>query len=156
MLDSGWLLAGSGAPIRWVGRLGPRVSGSALTAYSRHSIFTRHGRTSSSIEETCYPWEMTEGLHVVLTHRPDWDQGVKELRLLWDRNGVSATERANHYGGAYSGRRGSMVFDVVASRQRKYNPRVLTMVAAWETLTPQRYARRVGGRDPRAAQIWAS
>ncbi len=110
------------------------------------------GAPQAPLGKPCYPCEMRGDVHVVLARRPDWDEGAGRLRLLWERNGAVATERANQYGNAYSGRRGSMVFDVVASRQRKYDPRVLSMVAAWERAHPPRYARQ-GYRSGRRRRL---
>lgn len=47
-------------------------------------------------------------------------------------HGEAARAAASDYAAVYEGRRGSMVFDVVASRQRKYLSRVRPLVAQWE------------------------
>jgi len=53
---------------------------------------------------------------------------MRNLRLLYDEHGGEARARAEAHGQVYAGRRAAMVFDVVASRQRKYTQRVEPMV----------------------------
>lgn len=53
------------------------------------------------------------------------------LRGLLDLHGAEAHQRAANYGERYQGQRAAMVFDVVASRQRRYQARVLPMVEAF-------------------------
>ena len=67
-----------------------------------------------------------------LRGRAGWQDAVEELRELWRRIGDVAQQRAVQYGMVYEGRRGAMVVDVIASRQRKYRSRVLPLVARWE------------------------
>lgn len=57
-----------------------------------------------------------------------WTDGMRNLRLLYDEHGGEARARADAHGQVYAGRRAAMVFDVVASRQRKYTQRVEPMV----------------------------
>lgn len=58
---------------------------------------------------------------------------MKALCDLLDQHGDQARSRAQEYGSAYQGRRGSMVLDVVMSRRRRYGQRVLPGVARWES-----------------------
>jgi hypothetical protein len=51
--------------------------------------------------------------------------------VLVAEHGDEARRRAQQYSGFYQGRRGSMVLDVVTSRQRRYQNRVLPLVARW-------------------------
>jgi hypothetical protein len=97
----------------------------------------------------------------VLRRRPEWEQAVRELRNLLAEHGDEARRRAEQYSGFYQGRRGSMVLDVVTSRQRRYQNRVLPLVARWEAdndehslrwlsrhqPTPERYGLRAGEPD---------
>jgi hypothetical protein len=70
-------------------------------------------------------------LHV-LHGRPEWGPAVDQLRSLISRDGGEARRRAEAYAYVYAGRRGSMVLDVVLSRQRRYQERVLRLVDKWE------------------------
>jgi hypothetical protein len=59
---------------------------------------------------------------------PWWAEGIDKLRGLNASHGDEARQRANDYAVTYCGQRAAMVFDVVASRQRRYTQRVLPMV----------------------------
>ncbi|WP_134124148.1 hypothetical protein [Kribbella kalugense] len=61
---------------------------------------------------------------------------MSNLRAVLDQHGVEAEERAKDYANVYAGRRAAMVFDVVASRQRRYLQRVLPMVERYEASMP--------------------
>lgn len=69
---------------------------------------------------------------VVLRQRPEWPGAVRRLKALAKERGPGAKRAALSYAKAYAGRRGSMVIDVVASRQRQYVNRVLPTVKRWE------------------------
>ena len=60
-----------------------------------------------------------------------WEPAVARLRELKQSGGAQAEAAAADYVGVYAGRRGAMIIDVVASRQRSYGKRVRPMVAAW-------------------------
>jgi hypothetical protein len=60
-----------------------------------------------------------------------WEPAVARLRDLNQSGGAQAEAAAAAYVGIYEGRRGAMIVDVVASRQRSYKKRVEPMVAAW-------------------------
>jgi hypothetical protein len=64
----------------------------------------------------------------LLRSRPGWTEAMERLRELRDERGTVAAEEARGYANRYEGRRGAMVFDVVASRQRRYTTRVVSMV----------------------------
>lgn len=68
----------------------------------------------------------------VIRERPGWADAVENLNRLVAAHGVQARASAVQYANVYAGRRGAMVFDVVASRQRKYRERVLPLVVRWE------------------------
>ena len=68
----------------------------------------------------------------LLPRMPGWSQGMGALMALDVEHGGTARERASNFSQVYQGRRAAMVFDVVASRQRKYDSRVRTMVATFE------------------------
>jgi hypothetical protein len=65
-----------------------------------------------------------------------WRAGLGVVRKLRDEHGEHASVEAMTYAKTYEGRRAAMVFDVVASRQRRYMARVVPMVAEFER-TPQ-------------------
>lgn len=69
---------------------------------------------------------------VVLRQRPEWSRAIGNLKALADAHGAKAKADAKQYASVYANRRGSMVFDVVASRRRKYTSRVLPTVRRWE------------------------
>lgn len=68
----------------------------------------------------------------LLRKRDGWTEGVANLKGLAERKGEEARRAAENYASVYEGRRGAMVFDVVASRQRKYTKRVRPLVSRWE------------------------
>lgn len=59
---------------------------------------------------------------------PWWNRGISGLSDLYERHGPEARQRAVEHAERYAGRRAEMVFDVVASRQRRYTQRVVPMV----------------------------
>ena len=72
----------------------------------------------------------------VLRKRGDWEAAVGKLRALAESGADRAREAATEYAQVYAGRRGAMVIDVVASRQRRYTSRVLPLVARWLERNP--------------------
>lgn len=68
----------------------------------------------------------------VLRKREGWAEAVVKLKELAEQKGDDARDAARAYANVYEGRRGAMVFDVVASRQRKYMTRVRPLVTKWE------------------------
>jgi hypothetical protein len=68
----------------------------------------------------------------VLRRSPEWTVATENLRNLLAEQGNYARRRAESYGRCYQGRRGSMVIDVVTSRRRRYQQRVLPLVRQWE------------------------
>jgi len=56
----------------------------------------------------------------VLRRRPEWAPAVDNLHDLLSKHGDAALLRVEDYGRLYQGRRGSMLVDVVTSRQRRY------------------------------------
>lgn len=72
----------------------------------------------------------------VLSRNPSWALGTANLSVLNQKQGDQARSRAESYGTVYEGRRGAMIVDVVASRQRKYTARVLPTVRRWEESSP--------------------
>ena len=63
---------------------------------------------------------------------PDWRGSVEKLRDLDREHGGDARDRALNYAAVYSGARGAMIVDVVASRQRRYQSRVMQIVSDWK------------------------
>jgi hypothetical protein len=72
---------------------------------------------------------VTTELLELLRRRPDWSVGMATIRQLAETAGQQARADAQTYAAAYEGRRAAMVFDVVASRQRRYTNRVVPLVA---------------------------
>ncbi|WP_155289640.1 hypothetical protein ACN9MI_07815 [Rhodococcoides fascians] len=73
---------------------------------------------------------------IVLRESDYWPSAIANLTELCGRQGGAARVEAAKYAEVYAGRRGSMVVDVVASRQRKYSGRVLKIVERWESAAP--------------------
>lgn len=69
----------------------------------------------------------------LLTKRLGWAEGIKQLGALHQQRGAEAVNKAASYATLYKGRRAAMVFDVVASRQRKYERVVLPWVEQFNT-----------------------
>jgi hypothetical protein len=84
----------------------------------------------------------------VLRGRPEWAPAVQQLRSLISRHGDEALRRAEAYPRFYAGRRGSMVLDVVLSRQRLYQDRVLPLVDRWERDSDAHSLRWLAGHEP--------
>lgn len=84
----------------------------------------------------------------VLRRRPEWEPAVSKLRDLVARHGDEARRRAEDYGHFYQDRRGSMVLDVVISRQRRYQSRVLPLVARWEADNDEHSLRWLSAHEP--------
>lgn len=96
-----------------------------------------------SSRSTANPWEvarpMTSRELLVLRQRPGWDVAVSNLRTLADGGGPGARTAARDYTQVYTGKRGAMVVDVVASRQRRYKTRVLPLVRNGSTTNPRHF-----------------
>jgi len=88
---------------------------------------------------------------LVLRQRPEWPHAVEQLRKLAAERGAQARSDARDYGQRYAGRRGAMVIDVVASRQRRYTQRVLPLVQRWEHDHRPPTLRTLAERRPDAA-----
>lgn len=89
---------------------------------------------------------------VVLRKRPEWANAVALLRKLFDEQGDAARNSVAEYVEKYRGRRGAMVFDVVASRQRRYIGRVLPMVEKWESDTEEPSLAWLASHTPEASR----
>lgn len=63
---------------------------------------------------------------------PWWDGAADTLRKFANDHGDRAEAEARTYASVYTAKRGAMVVDVVASRQRTYQTRVKAIVAKWE------------------------
>lgn len=71
------------------------------------------------------------GALLVMRKRSRWPEAVERLRDLAASRRDGPLRAAEVYGEIYQGRRGAMVFDVVVSRQRKYQSVVLPRVEQW-------------------------
>ena len=85
---------------------------------------------------------------ILLRRRPEWKPAVSKLRDLLAQHGDEACRRADNYGQIYQGRRGSMVLDVVTSRQRRYQNRVLPLVSQWEDDNDEHSLRWLSTHEP--------
>jgi hypothetical protein len=65
----------------------------------------------------------------LLRRRPEPHDGIATIRRLNETAGQQARADAEAYAAVYEGQRAPMVFDVVASRQRRYTNRVVPLVA---------------------------
>ena len=75
---------------------------------------------------------MNEDILLLLRKRRGWDQALENLVRLHGSHGQDAKTRAAQYADVYRGRRASMVFDVVTSRQRDYLKRIVPWVAIFQ------------------------
>lgn len=89
---------------------------------------------------------------LVLRQRPEWRDAVGMLKALAEERGASARAAALHYSLVYAGRRGSMVVDAVASRQRRYKSRVLPLVKQWEFEHPEPTLETLANAPPEPAR----
>jgi hypothetical protein len=76
---------------------------------------------------------MSDPVTAILSKRAGWPDALGRLHHLHTEHGSDATTSAARYAGIYRGRRAAMVFDVVASRQRKYEEVVLPWVNVFNT-----------------------
>lgn len=74
---------------------------------------------------------MVSALLTRLRSRPDWQTGLSAAHHVATQRGARAEADAQAVVARYEGRRAVMVFDAVASRQRRYNARVLPMAKAF-------------------------
>lgn len=74
----------------------------------------------------------SDGPLSALTQQPWWAAAIGELARLNDSRGQQATANANLFIEAYKDRVPSMVVDVVTSRQRRYDSRVLQLVKRFD------------------------
>lgn len=84
----------------------------------------------------------------VLRDRPEWEPAIGQLRSLISKHGDEARRRAEAYSHFYDGRRGSMILDVVLSRQRRYRERVLPLVTRWELDSEEHSLRWLATHEP--------
>jgi hypothetical protein len=69
----------------------------------------------------------------LIRHRTGFTEAIARLSAQLGQRRQEVVDAAQGYGRIYEGRRASMVVDVIASRQRRYETRVLGMVAEFET-----------------------
>ncbi len=67
-------------------------------------------------------------MHAALRGHSRWSGLVGNLKAIAEVHGGAASVRANGYGQVYDGARGAMVIDVVMSRQRSYEKRIVPAV----------------------------
>ncbi len=67
-----------------------------------------------------------------LRRTPGWAEAMSKLRVQWQQHSVAARERARRKRSEFEGRRGTMVVDVVLSRQRRYDTHVQPCIRRWE------------------------
>lgn len=73
-----------------------------------------------------------------LRRTPGWAEAMHSLRVQWQQHGAAARERARSKRGEFRGRRGTMVLDVVLSRQRRYDTHVQPCIRRWERAVAER------------------
>lgn len=79
---------------------------------------------------------------------PWWAEGMANLRLLYETHGAEARDRAEAHGRVYVDRRAAMVFDVVASRQRKYDQRVKPLLERFAATPASKSLASLARRGP--------
>ena len=89
---------------------------------TRPCISERNGRTG----------QMSDGVRGILSGDPTWAAAVENLRQLYERRGAAARENAIAIARRYVGHRAVMVFDVVASRQRRFDAVVHGWISRFE------------------------
>lgn len=94
---------------------------------------SRPGPDAADPSQDCDTCLMPDPLLAVLSKRTGWAGALKRLHDLYDEHGTDAAMSAEGYADRYKGRRAAMVFDAVASRQRKYELVVLPWVAIFDT-----------------------
>jgi hypothetical protein len=67
-----------------------------------------------------------------LRRTPGWDGAMRSLRAQWQQHGAAARERAARKRREFRSRRGTMVVDVVLSRQRRYDTHVRPCLDRWD------------------------
>lgn len=87
---------------------------------------------------------------------PAWEPAVARLGDLKQSGSAQAKSAAAAYVGVYAGRRGAMIVDVVASRQRSYTKRVRPMVANWMAASPEHTIAALAANRLDAAQYGLS
>lgn len=82
-------------------------------------------------------WSVSHGeAALLLSHHSWWPGAVENVRQLLEGHGAEAEQRASEFGQRFAGRRAVMVFDVVASKRRKYLTRVVPMADRFEMTDP--------------------
>lgn len=79
---------------------------------------------------------------------PGWDEAMARLKDLLDEREAEARAAAAGYADVYAGRRAAMVFDVVASRQRKYETRVQSLIRTFESTDASRSLHALANDPP--------
>lgn len=91
---------------------------------------------------------MSLGIH--LGGDPAWQAAANKLRNKYAAGHEAASRRASAFAGVYRQCRGSMVVDVIASRQRRYESRVFgQIVPAYEAAAPSPSLSELAGNPPR-------
>ena len=67
-----------------------------------------------------------------LRRTPGWAGAMRSLQARWQQHGTAARERAERKRSEFRGRRGTMVVDVVLSRQRRYDTHVRPCIGRWD------------------------
>jgi hypothetical protein len=89
-----------------------------------------------------------DGSLAVLRKRPEWPAATARLAELWNQHHEKAEASAAAYGDVYKSERGTMVFDVVVSRQQQYSRRVTHMIERWNTEAADRSLRYLADNPP--------
>ena len=84
----------------------------------------------------------------LLGHRPSWGQAMCALQELFQAHGHEAEERVTELAARYEGARALAVIDAVASRQRRYQIRVLPMVELYRVSRDDHSLRQLQDKSP--------
>jgi hypothetical protein len=93
------------------------------------------------------------GVLRLLEKRPGWTDTLMRLNGLYRAHVDQATEEAAHSAGIYRGHRAAMVFDVVASRQRRYIQRVRHLVERFQQTPAAASLRALAGLATASASV---
>jgi hypothetical protein len=92
--------------------------------------------------------QLDAGVLRLLEQRPGWASALERLGKLYRAHVDQATDEAAQYAAVYERRRASMVFDVVASRRRRYIPRVRSMVERFQQMPAAANLRALAEEGP--------
>ncbi len=115
----------------------------------RRSLRRRRGSGDSLKDCGCEGSQVTLApVSQVVRKRQGWAQAMGALQEIFQEDGMEAEKRAADLATRYEGARALAVIDVVASRQRLYQTRVLPMVDAYRGSRDDHGLRQLRDRSP--------